>query len=192
MRIVKKIWSYFGKTQPVWVRVLHLTTIVLVLSQFLTSNLIEIGSSAGAPVFFLGAWTHILPGLILFGVTFVFALTEFLRRGLKFFFPYLWGDFSQLVSDLKTLLGRRLPEAAPGGLAAIVQGLGLGAMGLTVLSGGLWFFLTRAGSGMADTAILIHEGVTGLVLAYIVGHGGMGLIHMILWFRTGEREDSAT
>lgn len=190
MQIANAVWSYFAKTQPVWVRVLHLTTIVLVFVQLITSDFVELKDiyhSGGTTLFGTGTWAHILPGLTLLGVMLIFVITELLRHGLKYFFPYLWGDFAQLAADLKTLLHRRLPDAAPGGLAAVVQGLGLGAMGLTLLSGALWFLLIRAGSELAHPVIETHEAMTGLVVVFLIGHGGMGLLHMLLWVRSGAR-----
>lgn len=194
MRIVNLVWSYLGKTQPVWVRVLHLLILLMVCLQLITSNFVEIEAgyqSAGSAAFTSGTWAHVLPGLTLLGIMLIFVLTEFLRRGVKYFFPYLWGDVGQLKADLKTLLQRRLPEATPGGLAASVQGLGLGAVGLTLLSGALWFALIQAGSGLAHTAIEVHEVMTGVVIAYLIGHGGMGLLHMLLWIRAGADQPRA-
>jgi hypothetical protein len=36
---------------------------------------------------------------------------------------------------------------------------------------------------MSTTAISLHEGLTGLVQAYVIGHGGLGLLHIIIWNR---------
>ena len=109
---------------------------------------------------------------------------ELFHRGLKYFFPSLWGDLAQLKADVQTLAARKLPEAAPGGLPAIVQGLGLGLLNVTLLSGLGWFLLVRDGSGWAHSAIELHEALTSLVVVYVIGHGGMGLLHMALWLRT--------
>lgn len=114
----------------------------------------------------------------------IFVLSELLNHGLKYYFPYLWRDFSQLKTDLRTLAGRKLPVAAPGGLAAIVQGLGIGALGLTLFSGLTWFLLVRSGSDLAHAAIEVHETLTGLVIVYLIGHGGMGVLHIFLWMRS--------
>ena len=60
-------------------------------------------------------------------------------------------------------------------------------MSLTLLSGLTWFLLVRDGSGWALAAIELHEALTGLVVVYVVGHGGMGLLHMVLWLRNVRR-----
>ncbi|MCB2145008.1 MAG: cytochrome b/b6 domain-containing protein [Deltaproteobacteria bacterium] len=190
MRIVKTIWTYFGQSQPVSIRVLHLAVIFLVASQLITSNFVDLDHArrlGDSLSFDFGTWTHILPGMALAAIATIFVLTELFRRGLKFFFPYLWGDWSALKSDLKTLAGRKLPEALPGGLAAIIQGLGLGALSLTLISGLTWFLLAQAGSGLAHAAIELHQILTSLVVVYVIGHGGMGVLHIFLWLRTRSR-----
>lgn len=190
MRTARRLWQYFGQTQPVFIRVLHLIVILMCISQLITSNLVNLRGSRiidGSVSFTFGTWTHILPGLLLVGVTALFIAAELSRRGLKYFFAYLWGDLAQVKADLKTLAGRKLPDASPGGLPAIVQGLGLGAMGLTLLFGLLWFVLVLAGSGFSHAAIEMHEAVTGLVVVYLIGHGAMGVMHILLWIRSLSR-----
>jgi hypothetical protein len=187
MRILKDIWTYFGQSQPVFIRVLHLMVIFLVASQLITSDFVDLDHArrlGDSLSFDFGTWTHILPGMALAVIATVFVLAELSRRGLKYFFPYLWGDLSQLKTDVKTLAGRKLPEALPGGLPAIIQGLGLGVLSLTLLSGMTWFLLAQAGPKLAHAAIEFHETLTGLVVVYVIGHGGMGVLHIFLWMRT--------
>lgn len=190
MRHIKDIWAYFGHSQPVFIRVLHLMVIFLVASQLITSNFVDLdharrlGDSISLGP---GAWTHILPGLVLVVIATIFVLSELFRRGLKYFFPYLWGDLSQLKTDVRTLAGRKLPVTAPGGLPAVIQGLGLGALSLTLLSGLTWFLLVQQGSGLAHAVIVWHRTLTGLVVAYVIGHGGMGALHIFVWMRLASR-----
>ncbi len=187
MRVIHIFWSYFRRFQPPLVRSLHILVLAMVLMQILSSNLIRFdaaGRVSDAPAFFLGSWAHFGGGLALVLIGLLFVAIEVARRGLPYFFPYLWGDFTQLKTDVNTLLARRLPEASPGSLAAVVQGLGLGALVLTLAAGLGWFFLWQAGSGAAGSVLEIHEGLTGLVEAYVVGHGLLGLIHIYLWNRT--------
>ncbi len=190
MRVFRSIWGYFKQTQPPAVRVLHAVILILVICQLVSSNFIEFdkaGRIVATPVHFIGTWTHIATGLTLVPITLVFVIVELLRRGLFDFFPYLQGDFAQVRSDLAALKQRRLPEASPRGLAAIVQGLGLGAVLITLLAGLTWFVLWRYGVPWAGTVRAIHATLTGLVEAYIVGHGGMGLLHIFFWNREQHR-----
>ena len=190
MRTVKRLWQYFGQTQPVFIRVLHLIVILVCISQLITSNFVNLKGTRiidGSVSFTFGTWAHILPGLVLVGITALFIAAELSRRGLKYFFAYLWGDLAQVKADVKTIAGRKIPDASPGGLAAIVQGLGLGAMGLTLLSGLSWFVLVQIGAGLAHAAIEMHEALTGLVVVYLIGHGAMGVLHIFLWMRSHPR-----
>jgi hypothetical protein len=189
--LLRLIWAYFGRSQPVFIRLLHIMILLLVVFQLISSNGVDLDHIrfTGNSVFFdFGTWTHILPGLALVVICAVFVLSEWHRRGLKYFFPYLWADLSQLKTDLKTLFSGKLPASASGGLPAVVQGLGLGALALTLLSGLSWFLLARAGSELAHIAIEAHEVLTNLVIVYLIGHGSMGLLHMILWMRSAPEE----
>ena len=182
--MINKFWSYFREVQPPLVRVIHLTVLVLVLMQMISSNLISFDGSgrvSESQVFFMGSWTHFSIGIVLGLVGVLFVAIEITKHGIRYFFPYLWGDITQIKADLKTLLSRQLPELVPGSLAAVVQGLGLGALVLTLASGLGWFFMWQTGVGMAEAAISIHETFTGLIQAYAIGHGGLGLLHIILW-----------
>ena len=67
-----------------------------------------------------------------------------------------------------------------GGIAAIVQGLGFGALASVVLSGSSWFLSWIYGASWANSVIAIHIKLTGLIEAYVIGHGAMGILHLIL------------
>ena len=185
MRILRAVWNYLGESQPVFFRVLHLVIIGLIASQFITSDFVEIGPghrTGGILGFDAGTLAHILPGMAVAVLLLVFTVGLLLRHGVRHFFPYLWGDLRQIREDIAALRQRRLPDASPGGLATTVQGLGLGAVGLTVASALTWLLLP-AGSAVGHTAIELHEAATNLVIAYLIGHGGMGLLHFLLWLR---------
>ncbi|HHN8365447.1 TPA: hypothetical protein ACRRX3_001503 [Morganella morganii] len=75
-------------------------------------------------------WLHIITGLS-FRVsgTLLIALC-FHQRGIKHYYPWVFGCFPQIAADCRALLHGKLPESSPGGLATSVQGPGHGAMGL--------------------------------------------------------------
>jgi len=56
--------------------------------------------------------------------------------------------------------------------------LGLGALTLVVLSGFTWFLLWIYMAPWAHSIKEFHELLTGLIEAYVVGHGGMGVLHL--------------
>jgi hypothetical protein len=132
---------------------------------------------------YYGTWIHISTGLSLLPITFVFIFVELKRHGIKYFFPYFYGNFSQLKEDFQQLKQFELPEPNAYGIAAIVQGLGLGALTLVILSGLTWFISWIYTAPWADSIKELHELLTGLIEAYVVGHGGMGLLHLFFRFK---------
>jgi len=104
----------------------------------------------------------------------------FKNRGVKYFYPYFWGDMQQIKQDLILLSKRELPAASARGIAACVQGLGLGALLLVILSGSTWFILWRLSSPYAIAILSLHKSLTTLIEIYIVAHGSMGILHFLL------------
>ena len=101
-------------------------------------------------------------------------------RGLRHYFPYLWGDMDQLKKDLAQLRGgKRIIAPRAKGLATVVQGLGLGALSRTCspASGCMWPGPTAIPPGAAA----VHGIFVWLLLGYVLGHGGMALAHFFFW-----------
>nr|WP_242452234.1 cytochrome b/b6 domain-containing protein [Morganella morganii] len=128
-------------------------------------------------------WLHIITGLSFWISGTLLIVFCFRQRGIKHYYPWAFGYFSQITTDCRALLRGKLPESSSGGLATTVQGLGLGALALVVLSGTAWFILWAAGSVYAGEIRNLHKTLTGLIETYIIGHGAMGLLHFILWLR---------
>lgn len=184
MKILKNIWFFFGLYQTKKIRLLHLLVLILVVTQIIISNWMNGTKSKTITLLnenYLFTWLHIFIGISLFFLTFLLIIYCFKQRGIKYFYPYLWGDFTQLNSDIKTLLRFQLPNSSPKGLAAIVQGLGLGALSIVILSGITWFILWLQQSPLALEARSIHKSLTILIEIYIYGHGGLGFVHFIIW-----------
>ena len=184
MHWIGEFWRYLGEHQAKKVRIVHILVLLLVINQIVISNFMHVPKEAviemhGSNAFF--SWMHVGCGLLLLFLTATLAALCFGSRGLKCYYPYMWGDFAQLRQDLRALRNRQLPGAEARGLAACVQGLGLGAMGLVTLSGALWLVLWINGQSLAPDVRSLHQALTGLVETYICGHGGMGLLHF--WLR---------
>ncbi len=180
------IWQYLRNRQPPVIMFFHLAILLLVLSQILVSNFMgftRAGQIGGGVLVFYGTWTHIITGLTLLPVALLFAVLVLREHNLRYFFPYIFGDFKQVKSDLAALKNLRLPEPEAGGLAAVVKGLGLGALLLTLLAGLIWFLAWRQNAVWTHNAKEIHEFFAQIVELYIVGHGGMGLLHIYLTAR---------
>lgn len=181
MHIIYKALEYLRERQPPVVRILHITILCLVLSQIIVSNFMgftDNGEVSKNTIEYYGTWIHISTGLSLLPIAFVFIYVELKRHGIKYFCPYCYGNFFQLKEDLKQLKQFELPEPSAYGLAAIVQGLGLGALTLVILAGLTWFISWIYMAPWADSIRELHKLLTGLIEAYVVGHGGMGLLHL--------------
>lgn len=184
MGIFKSIWDFFGLYQTKRIRILHMLILLLVISQIIVSNWMTGTKSVVLPFWdeaYLFTWIHIVSGFVLFFLTLFLVVSCFNQRGLRYFYPYLWGDFKQIKEDINTLLAKRLPESSPKGLATTVQGLGLGALSIVIISGIVWFILWLKQSPLALEARSIHKSLTILIEIYIYGHGGLGIIHFVIW-----------
>jgi len=181
MHIIHIALEYIRERQPPVVRILHITILCLVLSQIIVSNFMgftDNGEVSKKTIEYYGTWIHISTGLSLLPIAFVFIYVELKRHGIKYFFPYFYSNFFQLKEDFQQLRQFELPEPSAYGIAAIVQGLGLGALTLVILSGLTWFISWIYMAPWADSIKEFHELLTGLIEAYVVGHGGMGLLHL--------------
>lgn len=180
------IRHYFATALTPPARYLHYWVLALVLVQLILSNAMDIndkGVISDKLLAYSSTWAHIFVGLLLLILTVSFIVVEFRQYGVRYFYPYLFGDVGQLSADIKGLLSLKLPDASPKGLAASVQGLGLGALLITVLAGAIWFWLWSVNSPWASNALSLHKTLTGLVIAYLIGHGAMGVLHLLLVYR---------
>lgn len=182
MQIFHAIMKHLRNQQTPTILYLHIVIILLVLSQLISSNFIEFSKSGEISknvIEFYGTWAHIITGIFLASITLIFITFVLKAHGLKHYFPYLSGNYSQLVTDIHQLKQRKLPESKPYGLAATIQGLGLCALLLVLFSGIAWFVFWNAGYQAEKVFKEMHELLTGVVIAYVIGHGGMGIIHIL-------------
>lgn len=173
--------EYLTERQTPAIRLFHVLVLLLVISQILLSNFISFtdsGEISNKMLGYYGTWAHIIGGLILAPIACVFVLLVVKEHGLRYFFPYFINEHSQLKNDIELLKQRKIPAPSPYGLAAIVQGLGLISLLSTLLSGVIWFLSWSYGATWSDFFKETHGLLTGIVIAYAVGHGFMGLIHI--------------
>lgn len=180
---LKLVWRFLGFFQSPSMRIIHALVAVLVILQILSSYGMDFLSSsvmwsAFRPLLF--NWYHILAGLFLVLLSLILTAKALAHHGLRFFFPYLWGDVEQLRKDLLASLRFKMVPPRPKGLGAVVQGLGLGALLLATLSGLLWFALWTSGQGTV-LALSVHKNIVILIELYLIGHGFMALFHFFLW-----------
>jgi hypothetical protein len=183
MNIIKIIIDYLRERQSFTVLVLHITILTLVLIQILVSDFMGFNDAwviSQNTLDFYGTWIHIIIGLSLIPMTLFFIIVEIKTHGFKHFFPYAFKDLSQLKSDIYQLRKFKIPEVKTGGLGAIIEGVGLGALSLVLLSGSVWYLSWNLNGAWTHNIKEIHEFFTGLVQAYVIGHGCMGVIHIFM------------
>ena len=187
MNIFNTTKQYLQERQTRSVSILHVAIIVLISSQLIVSNFMafsDTGDLSSNTIEFYGTWLHIITGLFLIPVAITFLIVELRRHSLKHFFPYLYGEFTQLGGDIKHLLKFKLPEASDYGIAGSIQGLGLGALFLVLFTGLLWFITWNANLSWSDDIEDLHKLLTGLVQAYMIGHGVMGVLHIFVYSKS--------
>ena len=64
-------------------------------------------------------------------------------------------DFRGIAEDFRTLRQFSLPEAHSGGMAAVVQGLGVVSLLGVAACGGLWFFLNELFGGRLENESMV-------------------------------------
>lgn len=98
-------------------------------------------------------------------------------------FPYHLEGWKGIMADLKLLLKRRLPPTgARGGLSGLVEGLGLILITLMAITGLTFHFATLYDGQtlpIMTTTRVIHNFFSGFVWAFVIGHGGMAVIHKL-------------
>lgn len=125
---------------------------------------------------------HIYGGLGLFVLAVIFFSIILYRRKVADLYPWLSGNFRGLKADIGTLLSRKLPEPAPGGLAATIEGLGLLALLLAVFTGLLWYTAISLGLSISADLLAIHKTCVGAIELYFYGHGTFAFLHLLTWW----------
>ena len=170
-----QLWRFLGFFQPPVMRLLHASVVVLVALQVLT-RLAGMGM------------THAILGLVLCMLGLGLIALGLGTRGPRHYFPYLWGDMDQLNKDVAAIRsGKLIIAPRPKGLACVVQGLGMGALAMSQITG-LWLFRSWQMGEVSQTAATMHAIFVFLLLAYAAGHGGMALAHFFFWKKTAGKK----
>jgi len=161
---------------------LHILVAIGVITQLTSSQLMH-SHLSNAHSFFI---VHEISGVS----TFVIALLIFLSKifnpnHLKwhYLYPLCARDWRKIFEDLGFIFRLRLPTRHGGGLAGLVQGLGvllIMAMGLT---GSTWYLLRHQVIDLsisASSVIHIHSFLANFVWIYIIGHTVMALISWLI------------
>lgn len=170
-----------------FLRVLHIIVAVLVLLQIINSNLTESEALNDFTLTGIVTWFHVISGFTLIFLGIIMLVWMLKQRGFRYYFSWLTLDFRGIVEDIKMLMSFRLPEAHSGGIAALIQGLGVLALLGVALCGGLWFALNTIlgpSSALAETVLHVHKFLTVFIETYFWAHGVMGALHIFLTVRS--------
>lgn len=184
------LWKFMSYFLPPVVRILHIVITLLVIINLILGYGF-LCSTKNPDTYIICSsllWVHISIGILLTVLTLLFIPACLFHKGIRHFYPYLWGDTKQLVKDLKVSLSFKLIPPTSGGLAAVVQGLGLGALLLTELAGIIWFIGWQTNGFYAHFFKEVHKVSATLLALYLLGHGTMATIHFIVWQRRVARK----
>lgn len=167
-------------------RLLHLTLLLVVLHQLLSSSVMERpfpGDEPGWPYFL-----HEQVGLVGLGVLALFWLWTLVRHPLEtpvarlvpWFSPsQIAAVFEDIARLVRALFSFRAPPLELDALASAVHGLGLLVASFLALSGAAWFYLF-AGTPYGRIVMGMHKLSANLMWAYLIGHALVAVVHHAL------------
>lgn len=162
-----------------WFLRLHFLIALLILSQIINSNATGAEYLAGQGFRHIITWIHVLSGMMLMVLGPLLFWWMLHTRGIRFYFAWALGEFDGLLTDFRSLMLFRLPDARSGGLAAMVQGLGVLALLAVSASGVAWFVAGYFTLPAAGSFLHLHKFLTTFVEIYFYAHGAMGVLHYL-------------
>ena len=171
------------KNFPFPIGIAHWGIALCVVGSVISSLFVDIKNPASS----LPIVIHVRIG---YGVTF-FLIFQWLFLSLKKYrevkthvFPYHFEGRKCMMSDFRLLLkGRLPPTGARSGLSGLVEGFGILLITLMALTG-LTFHFAEVFDVAKNTPTLfirdIHNFFSFFVWAFVIGHGGMALLHRII------------
>jgi len=175
-------------------RILHAALAVAIVHQLVVSWFMEEPKPGGRPENFAFE-LHETVGLITLGLLALFWLWTMVRRredGLGALVPWFSAErLKRVLADAGTyrdsLLQRRLPS--PEGqtpLASAVHGLGLLVATAMAVTGAIVYAVMGPDGSLSDGGhfvLELHEILSNLMWAYLMGHAGIAVIHDIVGHR---------
>jgi len=131
-----------------WVHVQHGLLILLIGWLYVTSPWVHLYNRIPpSPSFWV--WSHLILGMIALVLTVTFTVTCLAQGRLRQYFPWAFGRFRLLFSDLAGLVRLRIPSNEAGGLFDVIKGLLLLALLATAITGGLWWWTEGSRAAIA-------------------------------------------
>lgn len=170
--------SYIFSSLPKVEQYFHLLVVIWVITQVVSSATMNVHGNTPPTEFDAFDKFHIYSGMLLIPTALLFCIIIIRRRSFHDMYPWIWGDFSTIKQDIRTLSQFTLPKAHPRGLAATVEGLGLLALVLALATGSTWWLLITA-DNTAPIALSIHKMAVGAIELYLYGHATFAVLHLL-------------
>lgn len=164
--------------------VLHFIVAVAVCVQLLTSLGLGYGTWWSHDIFLV----HMVSGSVALIAVFVFLVWKLVgpQGGFLKIYPWLSAEGWRMIGeDMKLLRTVKIPvRATGGGLAGVVQGLGLLLILAVAALGASWYYLGYANhvisAASASRLLHAHTTLAPWVWVYLGGHAGMAVLHWLL------------
>lgn len=180
-QIPASLWTFLGAFQPPRERMLHAVLVSVMLVQLCSGDATSQLALGDSGLKAAATWLHIAGGLTTLLLVCLLTVVCLKRRGVRYFFPWLFRDISGIRKDLSELMRLQIPGPRPGGIAACVEGLLLLIALLVTGTGALWLALRGSGHGLRGFGHL-HEGMIAIFLVIAGVHAVLALLFFYRWF----------
>ena len=129
---------------------------------------------------------HVASGVFTFFCVAIYLISRLCSQdppGWKHLFPWWGKEAKQVWQDICTVGRLRLPVRPAGGLAGLLQGLGLLLVFTMGILGITWFLIWSVFGNiqpLAHNIIGLHADLSTLLWIYVGGHSFMAIMHRIV------------
>ena len=163
-----------------WIHMQHGMLILLVAWLIATAPWVHLYNRVPpSPTFWV--WSHLLLGVLVLVLAVTFTLSCLAQGRLRQYFPWAFGRFRPLLSDLKGLLRLKVPGNEGGGLFSVIKGLLLLALLATAITGALWWW--TAGTREAVSWRGWHLDTVRYLAVFLALHILATIAHLISFMR---------
>ncbi len=122
-----------------WIHIQHGLLILLLAWLIATSPWVHLYNRIPpSPTFWV--WAHLILGVVVLVLTVSFTVTALVQGRLRQYFPWAFGRFRPLISDLVGLFRLKIPDNEGGGLFSVIKGLLLLSLLAVGITGLMWLW----------------------------------------------------
>lgn len=163
-----------------WVHLQHGLLILLLAWLIATSPSVHLYNRIPPePTFWV--WSHLVLGVLTLVLSLSFSVTCLAQGRLRQYFPWAFGRFRPLLSDLAGLFRLRMPGNEGGGLFSVIKGLLLISLLAVALTGLMW--LWTAGSRDAVAWRGWHLDSVRVMVVFLTLHVLATVAHLVQFIR---------